>query len=62
MQCKCGEEIPEGRVKLGYQTCLECGDSEAYERRQSWTVVPLHKSAYQLLPNADELKGLNKNG
>ncbi len=27
--CECGEEIPIGRLDLGYTTCLKCGDEVA---------------------------------
>lgn len=49
---KCEEEItPQGRVELGYETCLDCG-SEAPVR----TVVPFHKSAYMLVTDLNDLK------
>tara|TARA_Y100001937_G_scaffold125561_1_gene192650 strand:+ start:808 stop:1056 length:249 start_codon:yes stop_codon:yes gene_type:complete len=28
--CKCGEIIPQGRVNLGYKTCVNCSTVEAY--------------------------------
>lgn len=60
MKCaKCKDEIrPEGRVKLGYRTCLDCGDGEA--RRVVRTIVPGHKSAYMLVTDLSLLKHLNK--
>lgn len=58
--CSCGNYIRRARVKLGYKTCLACGNAEALEERKSWTVAPLHKSGYQLLPNKEELKNLTK--
>ena len=30
MICKCKNIIPEGRVKLGYKTCVNCSDVERY--------------------------------
>ena len=34
--CTCGEEIPEGRVSLGYYNCAEC--QAALERRGKFFV------------------------
>ena len=28
--CKCGDIIPEGRVKLGYKVCVQCSTVEQY--------------------------------
>lgn len=30
MYCKCGNEIPEVRVKLGYKTCVECSKEDKW--------------------------------
>ena len=30
MNCKCGSIIPDGRVNLGYKTCVECSTVEQY--------------------------------
>ena len=30
MKCKCGNNIPKGRVDLGYKVCVNCSDVEAY--------------------------------
>lgn len=59
-ECECGNQISPQRVQLGYTICLECGEKEAVRRRDSWTVVPLHKSSYTLITNPNELRGLNK--
>lgn len=29
MKCKCNQEIPAGRVQLGYRTCVECSQEQA---------------------------------
>ena len=29
MKCKCNQEIPAGRVQLGYKTCVECSTESA---------------------------------
>jgi len=58
--CRCGEVIPQGRVDLGYKTCLEHGELDAKERK--FTVAPMHKSNYMLITNLVDLKGLNNKG
>jgi len=30
MNCKCGNIIPNGRVSLGYNTCVNCSTTEKY--------------------------------
>lgn len=30
MYCKCGKEIPDVRVKLGYKTCVECSKEDKW--------------------------------
>ena len=30
MNCKCGNIIPDGRVNLGYKTCVNCSTVEQY--------------------------------
>ena len=30
MNCKCGSIIPDGRVQLGYKTCVNCSTVERY--------------------------------
>lgn len=42
--CVCGESFPITRFKLGYKTCLTCGDKEAKLRKH--TIVPVPKSNY----------------
>ena len=29
MKCKCNQEIPAGRIQLGYRTCVECSTESA---------------------------------
>ena len=43
----CSAEVHDKRVKLGYDTCMLCGDKQA--REVVHTVLPLHKSNYCLL-------------
>ena len=30
MKCKCNNIIPDGRVNLGYKTCVNCSTTERY--------------------------------
>ena len=59
-ECKCGNEISEGRYALGYILCLVCGEAQAKERK--FTVVPMHKSNYILVTSKADLVGLNNKG
>lgn len=50
----CGEEFPEARAKLGYSTCLECGELEAQEEknRKALCSAPLYnKGGYGYIAN-----------
>ena len=29
-KCKCNKIIPQGRLNLGYKTCVNCSSTEAY--------------------------------
>ena len=58
--CLCGDDINPERYKLGYRTCLVCGEAEAKQRK--FTVAPMHKSNYMLITNRADLKGLNNKG
>lgn len=52
-----GGYVPFARYKLGYTTCLECGEAQAKKRR--FTVAPMAKSNYMLFTDVDLLKQLN---
>jgi len=39
---------PPERVAIGYCTCLTCGEHEA--RNRKFTVVPLNKGNYMVMP------------
>lgn len=54
------ERIPPARAKLGYKTCLSCGDKQA--RAVKHTIAPMHKSNYMLFTNMEDLKGINNKG
>ena len=30
MKCKCKNNIPEGRIRLGFRVCVECSTVERY--------------------------------
>jgi hypothetical protein len=45
------------RSRLGYKTCLTCGDIAA--RQVKHTVAPMNKSNYMLFTDATLLKQLN---
>jgi general stress protein YciG len=59
---ECGAEYPEGRKKLGFMTCLECGEEAA--RQKKHCVVPMHKSGLVVIsPNEPELlQGIGNKG
>ena len=53
----CGDLFPAARAKLGYRTCLACGDLQARDKK--WTVtIPYSKGAYQVV-NPDDLRSTN---
>lgn len=56
----CHAEVHDKRVKLGYNTCMICGDKEA--KQVVHTVLPLHKSNYMLVTNRQDLIGFNTKG
>lgn len=58
--CTCcyAERVPPARAKLGFRTCMSCGEKEAKKTRH--TVVPMAKSNYVLVTDKELLKGLNK--
>lgn len=50
--------VPPLRSRLGYTTCLDCGEKQARATRH--TIVPMAKSNYVLVTDLTLLKGLNK--
>jgi hypothetical protein len=54
---KCGDLYPPARARLGYATCLPCGDKQA--RLVTFCTVPMNKSNYVVISNHEELKMLN---
>jgi ribosomal protein L37AE/L43A len=57
---KCGDHVLHQRYKLGYTTCLKCGEVVAKETKH--TIAPMHKSNYMVITNQEDLKGLNNKG
>lgn len=57
---KCGDHVIDARYRLGYTTCLKCGEAIAKETKH--TIAPMHKSNYMVITNRDDLKGLNNKG
>lgn len=53
------EDIPIQRYRLGYRTCLTCGEQQAKQDRKGWTVSCMPKSNYMLFTDLSLLKGLN---
>lgn len=54
---ECGDYVAILRWRLGYRTCLACGEEEA--KRVRHTVAPMPKSNYILITDLSLLKGLN---
>ena len=57
---KCGDHVLDARWRLGYNTCLKCGEVVAKETKH--TIAPMHKSNYMVITNRDDLQGLNNKG
>ena len=56
----CSDDVMPQRWKLGYHTCLPCGDKQAREHKH--TIVPMHKSNYVPIYNLKDLVGINSKG
>jgi len=54
----CGADYNYERYKLGYNTCLECGEAQA--RQVVHCTVPMHKSSYVVITNKADLLHLNQ--
>ena len=49
----CGEYVATLRWRLGYRTCLNCGEAQAKAERNSWCVVQEYtKGNYQFVTSA----------
>lgn len=51
------ERIPPARARLGYKTCMSCGEAAAKTVRH--TIAPMSKSNYMLFTDPEMLKQLN---
>lgn len=51
------KNVPDLRSRLGYRTCLACGEQQA--RAVVHTSVPMNKSNYIYVSDHDVLKQLN---
>lgn len=56
------ERIPPARARLGYRTCMTCGEKQARHDLKHKTVAPMHKSNYMLITNRADLLGINNKG
>ena len=54
---ECEQYVNPLRAKLGYMTCLKCGEQIAKERKH--TIVPLNKSNYVVVSDMNLLTQLN---
>lgn len=54
---ECGEDIQEGRARLGYKVCMVCGEEKA--KQQKHCIVPMPKSNYIVVSDVSLLLGLN---
>ena len=59
---RCGETFSAKRANAGYHLCLWCGEEQAQQQRQRYTIAPMHKSNYMLITDLDDLKGINNKG
>lgn len=53
----CADEVSLARWKLGYHTCLKCGEKLAKQYKHC--IVPMPKSNYIVVTDHSLLKGLN---
>ncbi len=53
----CGGYIAHERYRLGYKTCLQCGEAAAREKKH--TIAPINKSNYMYISDLSQLKQLN---
>jgi hypothetical protein len=60
---ECLEEYSDKRRKLGYKTCLECGDVDAAKeiiRKASCVAPAYNKGPYMLITSKEDVKGIFK--
>lgn len=54
---ECYDPYPPARYRLGYMTCLSCGDKQAHA--VTYCSAPINKSNYMLITNRADLAQLN---
>lgn len=54
---ECGGYVDYQRVKLGYRTCLQCGEYNAKQVKHC--IAPINKSNYMYISDLSQLKQLN---
>lgn len=54
---ECGGYVDHRRVKLGYKLCMECGELASLKVKHC--IVPMPKSNYIVVTDAELLIGLN---
>lgn len=61
--CKCGEQYSDKRARLGWKTCLKCGEDEARaeaNKRRQRVAVLVNKSSYQYICSEKDLQTMGK--
>lgn len=53
----CEQYVNPHRVKLGYMTCMKCGETIAKQKKH--TIAPINKSNYMFISDPEILKQLN---
>lgn len=59
----CGDDFNPKRYRLGYRTCLECGQTLALQEKVSKsrrTAILVNKSAYQYITNVEMTKSFGR--
>ncbi len=61
MSCpRCRGHVAPSRQALGYEHCMECGETRAKEARMGWCIAPAYnKGAYQLITDPEDMKTTN---
>ena len=54
MRCKCNNIIPQGRVDLGYKTCINCSTTQQY----SYVPIIANKQMLEVQVVSQELSAL----
>lgn len=58
MTCKCGKDIHPERIKLGYKTCIQCGQIAALkeiDRRKKCITIPYNKGPYMYAGSVEQI-------